>query len=920
MKAATIASQEITISNTQRAFINRMLLTLACICTRIPNGISILIQQFFDIMDPSFLSTTTFLGIELFSLIPSEVEAADVSHSLRIELQSQLNNELKRMLLLIQSIVSLVMNDTNYQHLRNLQIIALKLLRSWLMQGVTISILFQEYNMILKFLCDSLQSGDPLLVSESCSSLREIIIIEDTKNPIVRDETILKIIQHVTSTAPSLAPFFGINGDENVAHEICNFMVSIASNDITLLTTPQNCNLGFFDLLLSCTTLRPRKIAALTFDVWLGIQDQPVANRHIYLTQDIFFKLLTCLLNQCIYPVGFVDWDNCENDDEDDFITFRDQRHGNIQDVIVICCYSLQEAFFSPLQELLMKTDNDWRDLEVVLYIVQSAMDGIKGMIKSEGGVICLQFLFTLLQKCLLTNQHMNSLIMNALSKLIGSLTFLLISSPSASFLEKVPNLNFGQLYLPALQFTFNAISDSLSATSGAKALHQLCVQGSNFVTSIRDGGQLPMICELVDAANHVLMNINIIEDAPLLSLVEALTRNIVELPHELGKTQLNKLCKPIIDIMKHEVRKPIQTIDAKIIQKCLMLSSQIVRFCDISPDTNTGEHITQSLVIELFIQLEIIEKSFLMSHEISLIESIFELYGKIIMTRKDSIDSIDYINQIKRLTHNIIILVQGYSKSSSSAMQCSSIIVELLANKSPDANIFLGQFYQELLLIFINGNNNISTSHQLGGVIDINVNVQQQISKYEPECIEYFCTLLYNYILFLPDLLASSSNLHEIILVCISCLHVFKERTTIRSALQIIKSFFSPITKKMELYTTNYLMAGSVHGQNLIYELFQLMNNGSSSVLWPYLIDALYSIISGCDDGGIGLDCRQWIHNTLYSSFINIPIPSKTIIFNGIFRYVISNKKQFKSLMQDFIKICNSEASFDILGIYDDE
>jgi hypothetical protein len=77
-------------------------------------------------------------------------------------------------------------------------------------------------------------------------------------------------------------------------------------------------------------------------------------------------------------------------------------------------------------------------------------------------------------------------------------------------------------------------------------------------------------------------------------------------------------------------------------------------------------------------------------------------------------------------------------------------------------------------------------------------------------------------------------------------------------------------------------------------------------SVLWPYLIDALYSIISGCDDGGLGLDCRQWIHNTLYSSFINIPTPSKTIIFNGIFRYAIRNKKQFKSLMQDFIKVCN--------------
>jgi hypothetical protein len=175
-----------------------MLLTLACICTRIPNGISVLIQQFFDIMDPSFISTCTFLGIELFSLIPSEVEAADVSHTLRIELQSQLITESKRILLLIQSILSLPMNENNYQHVRNLQIIALKLLRSWLMQGITLSILYQEYNIILKFLCDTLQLGDPLLVTESCSSLREIVMIEDIENQIVRDETIFKIVKYMS--------------------------------------------------------------------------------------------------------------------------------------------------------------------------------------------------------------------------------------------------------------------------------------------------------------------------------------------------------------------------------------------------------------------------------------------------------------------------------------------------------------------------------------------------------------------------------------------------------------------------------------------------------------------------------------------------------------------------------------------------
>ena len=699
---ATAISQERTVSNTHRAFINRMLLTLACICTRIPNGISILIQHFFDVIDPLFLSPTIFVVLELFSLIPSEVEAADVSHSLRIELQSQMHNELNRILLLIQSIASLTTSDNNFQHFRNLQVHALKVLRSWLMQGITLSILFERYNITLKFLCDSLQSGDPNLVVEACSSLREIVMIEDNDNTTIRNETIIKIVQHVTSVASSLAPFFGIDGDENVAHEICNFMVSIASNDIALLSMPQTCNVAFFDLLLSCATLRPRKIASLTFDVWLGIQDQPVANRHVYLTQDIFFKLISCLLNQCIYPDGFIDWDSCDNDDEDDFTNFRDQRHGSIQDVILICYYSLQEAFFAPLHDLLIKTDFDWRNLEVVLYIVQSAMDGIKAKINSEGGVICIQFLFTLLQKSLLSNQSMNSLLKNALSKLIGSLTFLLVSTQSASFLKKVPDLNFGQLYLPALQFVFHAISDPISSTTAARALHQLCIQGSTILISFGEGGQPPMICELVDAANHVLINIQTIEDASLLSLVEALTRSIVELPTELGSVQLNKLCKPIIDLIRHELSKPVPMVDIAILQKCLMISTQIVKFCDVTPDLETGNHITEALVVELFIQLETIEKMYLLSNETGLVQNIFELYGKIIYTQKDNIRSSDYINQIKRISRSIIILVQLGSHSSSAALHCASVIIELLANKSNECNEFIGQFYQELLLILI--------------------------------------------------------------------------------------------------------------------------------------------------------------------------------------------------------------------------
>ena len=134
-------------------------------------------------------------------------------------------------------------------------------------------------------------------------------------------------------------------------------------------------------------------------------------------------------------------------------------------------------------------------------------MNGIKGKISSEGGTACLQFLYVLLEKCLRGTQLMNSLTKTALSKFIGSLTFLLVSQSSSM---KMPTLNFSQYYLPALQFVFNSICDPMSGTMAARALHQLCIQGSDIVTSFRDNCQLPVICELVSASNQIIINMNI--------------------------------------------------------------------------------------------------------------------------------------------------------------------------------------------------------------------------------------------------------------------------------------------------------------------------------------------------------------------------------------------------------------------------
>jgi hypothetical protein len=74
-------------------------------------------------------------------------------------------------------------------------------------------------------------------------------------------------------------------------------MVSIASQEILLTTSQQYCNVEFFRLLLSCATLKPRKIASLTFDLWLSLQVRILLDCS---SLSALFLFLTYVLPVCI--------------------------------------------------------------------------------------------------------------------------------------------------------------------------------------------------------------------------------------------------------------------------------------------------------------------------------------------------------------------------------------------------------------------------------------------------------------------------------------------------------------------------------------------------------------------------------------------------------------------------------------------
>jgi hypothetical protein len=407
--------------------------------------------------------------------------------------------------------------------------------------------------------CQSLQTGDGERVGESCAVLREISVVADFPRPEVRDRAALAVLQYITSSAGLLAPFFSPDGgDERVAHEICNSLVSLASHEAPLVASPQHCSVEFFQLLLSCTQQRPRRIASLTFDVWISLADIPVVERHAYVSGEVFQVLLHNLLASIAYPADFSSsWDESA-DDEDDLSEFRDNKHG-IQDVLLVCAYALDATFFEILEKQIVGAtavvngavvvQDCWR-LEAVLYVLHQAMEAVKSSVNSKDKCgTALSFLVRTVQLLLAEGVQgacaLHPELQDTVCVLLGALTFLLTSGSKRLEPEQPGNAEkaaIGAHFVSALSFLFKCLPHLSCCGSAAKAVHQLCIHGQKALTApAAEGvGGEPLVFALVEATikalDSSLGQCAVRDDvdktlAALLQVIKGVVRTLTALP-----------------------------------------------------------------------------------------------------------------------------------------------------------------------------------------------------------------------------------------------------------------------------------------------------------------------------------------------------------------------------------------------------
>ena len=969
-----------------KAFLDRFLLCYICMAMKGGvdgiKGYITTASQLININDISLNSIpiSSSIGLDMLALLPIELESSDISNKTRENITALLVETVENVLklcndmsigaisalpseiqALIQSSMPLTIlskaGDVNSTNYGLVVIYIFKLIKSWLQYGISLSKVFNEHSNLINAVIITLHTGGNwslsstqnkhLILKECCVVLHDIITVQDY--PVVQtanNQSILFLLQHIVHAVPSFGYYFTYdniimdNEVENTAYEICNCLVAVIVSQLPFLSAPSTFNLDFFNLLLSLASIQPRKIAMLTFDVWIALQDVPITDRHSYLVQDVFSQLLNVVLVQCVFPSDY-DSDNC-----DDFDSYRDNKSG-IQEIVLTCAYSLQDKFYQHLHTYLVSNNvfqvdsagnisstgvnisSSWQFLEVVLYSLVLASDAIKSTLRSENNQYCYQFINFVLQFTLINMDSSSTLLFpylrTVICQLLGSLVYVVTIS-SANHIN--PSLVLPEYYFPALKFSFFSLfppeivgeSDYALYTAAGKTVYQLLIHGSTILTTSisTDNINGMLINEIVTAASTLLPsqakkhnsndsdeNFNVDIQQPYLQLIEGLTRVIVTLPIGAGKQLLSTLVEPLLSDLQRYVfdKQYLDRNDHRQIENSLVYISRLIRFCDLPMDP-TGDHLLSTLLSRFWDIITVLESHDRYLINPKIVASIFDLYTRML----HSVGPI-MLPYLPHITNSIVNIFSAKGQASASSLLCASNIIELLMNKGNEEDMFSFTILSSLTQALF-------TSTQYGTIVSSN-----SVWGYEVDCIEEYFNFIHKFLRLYPYIITNSgddnSRLLQILEITCQAMNACKEKGPLRAILQVIQALFMP-----NITTNIYLSPLAHYGQRITSIIFYAIDGGVTSVLLPNLVDTLYSIVKGCDEL-YKQQCQDWCLVIMQDQLMkSISVEMKQRVLHHMFRFASSSsndgKKYFKLLLHDTSKICCGELVSDALLTYD--
>jgi hypothetical protein len=134
-----------------------------------------------------------------------------------------------------------------------------------------------------------------------------------------------------------------------------------------LMCSGQGSTLQLAQLTLEMVGHPNKGISELAMEFWDELEIVDTDKRHESLRAPIFQVLLEVLASRCApYPPGFVDWDSCEDDGEEEFHMFRRR----IEEALLSCCVVLRSDSLAVLCGMLSAAGDRWEAVEATLFSI----------------------------------------------------------------------------------------------------------------------------------------------------------------------------------------------------------------------------------------------------------------------------------------------------------------------------------------------------------------------------------------------------------------------------------------------------------------------------------------------------------------------------------------------------------------------
>ncbi len=883
------------------------------VCFRIPNEITSYLQKATNYLSHN---STVKLGLSMFTLIPDEVNNADMASCVRSELLDILLQYCPTLLTTLECLCTGSLNNELFSKL-------ICAVRSWLSSGISLSSLYCEHQCLFASIVSGVNSADCTLVIESLRLIHDVINLVEYPMSAHSKCAVLEFAQNITAGLERNA------ADANVLSQCSHTMTAMASKHTKLLLDESQ---TFFQGYLFCLSRHPRSLLENSFDFWLEVHDEARDTRHPAIDQHLMPALLSIVISHCKYSTGRQD-----DDEFEDFSTFRDVRLG-LPDLVSACLAANAGKFFEALQQQLAGaagagSTSDWRDLEVVLFLlsvtaedVKTILDGKQPETSMKVEVLLWMHHVTGFAVSHCASELSNEKLMKTICSYLGSVTHLLTrsaihiaggtvhcSDQNGFFLEFKPV--FFQALTGLFRIAMSApCGDGEPANlSAAKSFQKLCVHGSKWLTVAEHGSVVAPLSEVVRSfASCVGECVAAESQAAVALVIESLVRSILAVPttHAAHRNDLlNSLSDPVLTLFETAaaVNAPLPTVPAgQRVQILLGLVSQIVRFCDATSvdgqsDTDLFlQYVVGRMwpVVQWLLKCELSEKR----GDPGILIGIFLLFERLFGSL-----GAHAVGIVEDVSGAVLLALSAQSPCCSDAIHCAAVMCEFLAHQGGhDATQFLSGFLTRIISA-------LSPGQPM---------VWPALFDHDSECVTEFFGMAYHYAVFRPSVLVEvQQNLEDIVQLAHCSLVQCSERGALRATLQYLQCAFCPPLnicppEVRGAMVHRHLMWGERFVQLI---LLGITNQHFMSSLAPNISDVLLSILAS----GLS-ECREncfgWFRTAVGDAACLHQLDSfKEVFLRAALELSERNSRRFKSLIQDIFRICSQELTADTLVAYTD-